>query len=77
MSVRTFEADPSPQVGEPKVLFEKPFLGGNQYGRMYDLSPDGQKFLMIQSAEPPPPPAQLNVILNWFDELKRLVPSAE
>jgi Tol biopolymer transport system component len=77
MSVRTFEADPTPQVGEPKVLFERQFLGGNQYGRQYDLSPDGQKFLMIQLAEPPPPPKQLNVILNWFDELNRLVPAGK
>jgi len=23
----------------------------------------------------PPSPTQLNVILNWFDELKRLIPA--
>jgi hypothetical protein len=28
----------------------------------------------IMHAQQSPPPTQLNLILNWFDELKRLVP---
>jgi hypothetical protein len=50
-----------------------------QYGRPYDVSIDGQRFLMIQGAntvearahaQPP-----LIVVQNWFEELKRLVPT--
>ncbi len=45
------------------------FVRGYQY---YDISPDGQRFLMIKAVEGV---AQLNVVLNWFEELKRLVPT--
>ena len=44
----------------------------------YDVSPDGQRLLMIkpgaatdESARAP----QINVVLNWFEELKRRVPT--
>jgi Tol biopolymer transport system component len=54
-------------------------LGGN--GRNYDISPDGKQFIVVI----PPPnassdsqarrtPLQINVVLNWFDELKQRVP---
>ena len=42
---------------------------GYQY---YDISPDGQRFLMIREAGAGQ--GQINVIQNWFEELKRLVP---
>jgi len=41
--------------------------------RQYDISPDGQRFLMIKAVEGST--GQINVILNWFEELKRLVPT--
>jgi hypothetical protein len=45
---------------------------------MYDVSPDGRRFLMIKEARPAgeaPPPPQLVVVQNRFEELKRLVPN--
>ena len=48
-------------------------------GRSYDVSPDGQRFLMIKAA--PVAGAQrvaarsIIVVENWFEELKRLVPT--
>ncbi|HEV2352175.1 MAG TPA: protein kinase, partial [Terriglobia bacterium] len=42
----------------------------------YDTSPDGKRFLMIHR-DTGSVPRQLNVILNWSDELKRLVPTGE
>ena len=46
--------------------------------RTYDVSLDGKRFLMIkegggpnQSAAPP----SIVVVQNWFEELKRLVPT--
>jgi hypothetical protein len=30
---------------------------------------------MVQPIEPDPPANQINVVLNWADELKRLVPA--
>jgi serine/threonine protein kinase len=39
----------------------------------YDVSPDGKRFLMIQN-DPDWAPHQLNVIFNWFEELRQKVP---
>ena len=36
--------------------------------------PDGQRFLLIRT-ETEPRPTRLNVILNWFAELKQRVPA--
>ena len=40
----------------------------------YDVSRDGQRFLILKATEQAPPPTQINVVLNWFEELKRRVP---
>ncbi len=44
----------------------------------HDISPDGQRFLIIkegaQTEDSSVPLAQITVVLNWFEELKRLVP---
>lgn len=42
----------------------------------YDIDPDGKHFLMIRR-DPGSVPRQLNVILNWFEELNRLVPTGK
>ena len=34
---------------------------------------DGQRFIMIENAEPDPSPTELIVVGNWGEELKRLV----
>ncbi len=41
---------------------------------MYDVAPDGQRFVMIKESEEQQV-GQINVVLNWFEELKRLVPT--
>ena len=42
----------------------------------YDVAPDGQRFLMIQPTEQRAEAAtQINVVLNWFEELKARVPT--
>ena len=63
--------EPEFSAGKPKVLFEGRFLTG--YGS-YDVAPDGQKFLMVQE-EREPGSQKIHVVLNWFEELKRLVPT--
>jgi len=47
------------------VLFEKRLEG-------YDVAADG-RFLAVLPDEHTPP-APVNVVLNWLEELKRLVP---
>ncbi len=73
--VVSVQTEPTFRAGRPEVLFEGSyvttrFVPGYQY---YDISPDGQRFLMIKAVEGST--AQINVVLNWFEELKRLVPT--
>jgi hypothetical protein len=45
--------------------------------RNYDVSPDGRRFLMLggQGLPPVEEVTELQIVLNWFEELKRLVPT--
>ena len=44
-------------------------------GRRYDIMPDGKRFLVMlpetQTKGQPRGAPQINVVLNWFEELKR------
>jgi hypothetical protein len=65
-------------AGKPRQLFAGPYaLSSSSYARAnYDVSPDGQRFLMLKRVEQKSAPlTQINVVLNWSDELKRLVPA--
>jgi len=47
-------------------------------GRMYDVSRDGQRFLLLKSLQGDKQaamPPQIVVITNWFEELRRRVPA--
>ncbi|HVH29547.1 MAG TPA: protein kinase [Vicinamibacterales bacterium] len=59
------------------VVKEGYFTNLNWWGRSYDISPDGQRFLMIKEggAEGTAAPASIIVVQHWVDELKRLVPT--
>jgi len=61
------ESGASFRPGAPRLLFDKP--------GMYDVSPDGKRFLMTRraGAEQGPPP-EIRVVLNWFEELRRRAP---
>jgi len=66
--------EPTVQVGSPELLFEGGFLASSSFwGRVYDISPQGDFFILIEEGETQPA-TQINVVLNWFEELKRLVP---
>ena len=75
MAVRFIAEGPTPTVTKPQLLVDGRYKEGFWYGRRYDLSPDGKRFLMVQEREPPPAPTQYNIVLNWFEELIRLVPT--
>ncbi len=46
--------------------------------RSFDISPDGEQLLMVfpadQSDSGEPARPQINIVLNWFEELKERVP---
>ena len=60
-------------MGGHRRLFESSVFY-TSFDRSYDISPDGKRFLMIRR-DPGSVPRQLNVIFNWFEELKRRVPT--
>lgn len=62
------------RAGKPRVLFEGPYVKVPYVGRNYDVTSDGQRFVMLKRSEESAP-QQINVILNWFEELERLVPT--
>jgi serine/threonine-protein kinase len=65
-------------VGKPTKLFEAGWelgVGREQaVSASYAVMPDGERFLMVRY-EPEAIPTRINVILNWFDELRRRVPA--
>jgi eukaryotic-like serine/threonine-protein kinase len=78
MMAAAVETKPVFAASKPKLLFEAHYeTGFSPFERGYDLSPDGQRFLMIKASEQESAATQLNVVLNWSDELRRLAPAAK
>jgi len=63
------EFSPSP----PRTLFEGHFEMHPRREGIYDISPDGKRFLMVKSAGAEAGLSQLHVVVNWFEELKARV----
>jgi serine/threonine-protein kinase len=51
------------------------FTSPGNTGRTYDISPDGQRLLMIKEDSDRTAPPSLVVVQHWDEELKRLVPT--
>jgi eukaryotic-like serine/threonine-protein kinase len=63
-------------AGTPRMLFEERYEPAPVPIPNYDVSPDGQRFLMLKPSEQAEAaPTQINVVLNWFEELKRRAPA--
>jgi Tol biopolymer transport system component len=65
---------PTVSVGRPRQLFERAYSRSNAFWPNYDVSPDGQRLLMIKGIAQEAP-KRINVVLNWVEELKRLMPT--
>jgi len=76
MMVVTIETNPTLQVTTPRLLFEGSYAGPpfSFLPANYDVTPDGQRFVMVPEKRVL---NQLQVVVNWFEELKRLVPTGE
>ena len=64
--------------GNEQALGMQGFLPGTQNKRDYDITPDGQRFLMIfpqgETDSAASPTQRINIVQNWFEELKERVP---
>jgi len=63
---------PTFHASKPEVLFEKIYWMLN-FRQNYDVTSDGRRFLMIKESEQVAVATHINVVLNWHEELKRLV----
>ena len=71
-------AGSSPSIGPPERLFEWRYFGQGDGGRYLGLAPDGQRFLVITRADRAnvsTERTEINVVLNWFEELTARVPT--
>ncbi len=60
--------------GNAELVVERGYFWG-LFGRSYDVSPDGERFLMVKLDDADQyGSAELIYVLNWVEELKRLVP---
>ena len=66
--------EPVLAVSAPSLLFEGDFWTETDHFAEYDVGPDDLGFVMVQSDDTPAQ-RQVHVMLNWFDELRRLVPA--
>ena len=69
---------PTWNAGTPAKLIDAPYFrgGGGNDSRMYDISTDGKRFLMIkQDVSANQPDTRIVVVQHWVEELKRLVPT--
>jgi serine/threonine-protein kinase len=66
---------PNGRVGQPEALFAGPYPDnpGWTRPRSYDVSRDGERFLMTKLPANRPRP-RIAVVLNWFDDLRAKVP---
>jgi hypothetical protein len=69
------ETEPTLSIGPPRLLFEGNFEPGDFGGLNFDVSPDGERFLMVQSPEATTPSGDFRVVLNWTSELERMLPT--
>jgi hypothetical protein len=80
LSAVRITTQPSFTVGEA-MRVPRPFRGANaDFERPFDISRDGQHFLGLidaatQTQSGAPAAQQIQVVLNWFEELKARVPT--
>lgn len=69
---------PAFAVGKPRLLFQGKQVGGVGGGLQaanYDVTPDGRRFVMVREEERQAEPTQFNIVVNWLNEVRRLVPT--
>jgi Tol biopolymer transport system component len=79
MSVQVSGEGDTFSVAKPRPQFTGPYLGGLGGVRVpglnfpdYDVSADGQRFVMFKGNESDVGTSTANIVTGWFDELRRL-----
>ena len=75
VSVEEGEGTPaSLRVGTPERLLDFGYVGSSGNRRIYDVAPDGERFLMIAADPEESQPLRIDVVLNWDQELLERLP---
>ena len=72
------ETDEIFRPGSPETLFQGAYLSPQIDGTFYDVSADGQRFLMISNiavADDEAGEPKIIIVENWFEELEQRVPT--
>ena len=75
MMVSDIKTAPSFVAARPRVLFEGAYEGPLASRANFDISPDGKRFLMLQAVDQGQSSAEIKIVSNWFDEIKRRIPA--
>ena len=74
------KADPTFSLETPRILFRGTYVSsgidtrGPEEVNPWDISPDGKRFLMMKESSAVGGPRKINIVLNWFEELRQRVP---
>jgi Tol biopolymer transport system component len=61
------------QLGRPRLVLSGAFFTCSKWGRSYDVTPDGEQFVMVSADWPGAERRRFNVIVNWSGEVQRLL----
>ena len=61
---------PTLKAGTPRLLFEKHYEPSLGLFANYSVTGDGQRFVMVKRLDEGQSPTQVNVAINWFEQLK-------
>jgi serine/threonine-protein kinase len=70
------QTTPTFSTGSPHVVIEGTFAPGQPGLPGYDVSMDGQRFLMVKLGDAEAAQRPIHIVINWFDELRRLTTTA-
>jgi serine/threonine protein kinase len=68
------QTEPMFNIGKPRILFEGQYTLILDEGEFSDVDSVGRRFLVPLPVEPKQPANQIQIILNWFEELKQRAP---
>ena len=64
----SIETKPAFKAGHPRLLFEGPYF---ESGHDIAVTPDGKGFILIRESDTQTGPREMQVVVNWLEELKQ------
>jgi len=74
-AVTNVTTQPTVAFGNPARVPRRYLAGSPIAPRRYDIAPDGRFIGLIQPGLAATSQPEIHIVFNWFEELKRLVPT--